>query len=888
MPKISDLPQTGPITGAEQLVVVQGGATKRMPLGAFLEDTVEAVTAEATDAKNQAQQAVADAGEVLADVEEVGAAQIAAVGNAGAAQLLTLESAVSAGALAVSLQMHNQAEMVTFKDRLAALARGATPAVALAARIRNSGWVLEVDVAEANAGGTFNAGLIELISYDKGFDRNAQAVIRTRVLRATRAIRRPHPNQAQGFQTIAGGIATWRLSLDRQMFARAKANTGGQLVNSGFDPILRLNAGWYSVGGNAAPVQDGMRVANNSTEAYPNIALRNFLPPYRLLGATGLFEVSGNSIHPAEGRTLAAARCDITGLTSGVTRSQIVAAMTASTAFPKRTNAVPVFAAQIDMTAFTQGEEVEERWRGYPFIGDTPIDSQGGSYLAGQFCNYRHTVNHAGTFGRVFAVVNPATGSDTTGTASTVSEAAALATPFLTERAALRAALALNVSTYGRNNQSGIEICFSDTTHTLTLRKTVSGTGTAENFDASEISKGGTWCIYRPVTGATNCRLQRDVGLATGRTVPRRTCLRGFAGIDLIGVTSGTPAFLDGGEVNGFAYGQEIWIDNSPFVDAQGTASTAIGIWQGGMIFMTNCAQPALGMNAFGFGVVPNEYLLMRDTDIVALRAWPSVFAMGGVSTDVSTGASLIETSPAVASKPAHNNIVLVGVTIRSSNPNNFPVRYGGNGTLTAVGGLNILVEVYGATGQGTMNLAGDGANIAQRNFFFDYVTLVGGRLNVGYEDSFTMTDSGDPEEQLKKMMIFRRSALFEINTKTDLHQSVGARIHTWNVAHRVGWEFVRVLQAASDGSTAPGSGAWMGEAWPSSIAYIGPDARAQFTDWRANHRAPAVTGAGGGNYMPVAGSVLLGVIPANDEACPIDLVGNPRNGAVGALERAA
>ncbi len=47
MPKISDLPLTDAITGEEKLVVVQGVATKQMPLGAFLDDTVAAATSQA-------------------------------------------------------------------------------------------------------------------------------------------------------------------------------------------------------------------------------------------------------------------------------------------------------------------------------------------------------------------------------------------------------------------------------------------------------------------------------------------------------------------------------------------------------------------------------------------------------------------------------------------------------------------------------------------------------------------------------------------------------------------------------------------------------------------------------------------------------------------------
>lgn len=150
------------------------------------------------------------------------------------------------------------------------------------------------------------------------------------------------------------------------------------------------------------------------------------------------------------------------------------------------------------------------------------------------------------------------------------------------------------------------------------------------------------------------------------------------------------------------------------------------------------------------------------------------------------------------------------------------------------------------------------------------------------------MTDDGDPEQQLKKLMVVRRSIIRESNTKTDLFQNVAARVHTWNVAFHTGWKYVRRIEADSAGGTAPGVGTWSGEAWPATETYVGPDARAQFVDYKADHRTPTVVGVGGGNYMPAAGSVFLNVIPANDEACAVDLYGNARNGAVGAIERAA
>lgn len=49
MSRISDLPLAGPITGEETLPVVQGGATKQVPLGEFLESTVTSATNEANE-----------------------------------------------------------------------------------------------------------------------------------------------------------------------------------------------------------------------------------------------------------------------------------------------------------------------------------------------------------------------------------------------------------------------------------------------------------------------------------------------------------------------------------------------------------------------------------------------------------------------------------------------------------------------------------------------------------------------------------------------------------------------------------------------------------------------------------------------------------------------
>lgn len=800
-----------------------------------------------------------------------------------------LEAAVSYGAIAATLALHNQQEIVLLKRRLAEVERGGIAAWALAARVRNSGWELEIDVAEAYAGGTFDKTKLRLISYDWGFNADCQPCVRPRAIEITRAMRKP--GVTTPFEDTSAGITTWRLSLSEQMFAKAKANTGGQTVNSGIDPVLYLAEGWYADGGVSAPDQDGLRVQNNSTEAYPLVAVRNFTPPFRLLGATGKFEVSGNSVHATEGRVYAAARCDIVGQTSGVTRTQIVKQMIESDFYPKRTNAVPVFQANINMTAFTQNESVTERWRLYPWIGDTPTDSNTGNFEAGDFATHTHWVNHAGTFPKVFAVVDPVAGNDTTGAASTVSEAAAAATPFATDKAAWYRAWQMNQSSHGRNNQSGIEICFSNTTHTLTLLPTVFSSGSLATFDAAEVPKGGTWAVMRPVTGATNCRLARNPSTGVnGTAVPRRTVLRGFNGLDLVGTTSGTPTFINGNEPNNGSYGHEIWIDNSPFIDSTGLTSTVIGLYQCGKIWMTNCNQPAVGNNAYGFGNVRHNYMLVRDTDL------PGPTYPGAVGSGFAFGGCAFGQIQMRLERPAANtnmlpldNIVIVGFSMQHTNNGNAGFRGGDQMETTRCGMLNVLIESWNNS-QPALFISGDGSNIRIRNFFADYLTVVGNRLNSGYEDTFVMTDDGDPDQQLKKLFVFRRTIFYEVNTKHDLFSTVNAlKRHAWNHAHRVGWKYVRIMCSDSAGGTAPGNGSWSGEAWPSTMAYVGPDARAQFVDYKANHKAPAsVTGTGGGNYMPAAGSVFLGIIPSNDEACPIDLRGNARNGAVGALERVA
>lgn len=826
----------------------------------------------------------------LADVAAAGAQQVGAVNAVGASNLLQLQTTASQGAIAVGLAGFLIPEVVTLRQRLADFMRGASPAVCLAARVRKHGWELEIDVLEANANGTFDITRMLLDVFDWGFDANLQLVVRNRKLRCTRARRLPHPNQAQPFRTTLSGITTWRLSLDQPVFAKAKRNAVGETGNTGIDPVLRLDAGWYTVSAVAAGAQDGIYVTNNSEEAYPLDPVRSLLPPSRLLGASARFEVGGNGLDPQQSRPWAAVRFDLTGLSSGVTRTQIVSVMTKSTAYPQRTNAAPCFAAVFDTTPFTQGAEVELRMRTYPWIGDTPTDSQGGGIY--DFANEVHTVNHAGTFPIVRAFVDASAGNDATGAATTGSEATAMATPFLTSRAALRAAWIVNRS-LGRNNQSGIEIIFKDgQRHRLSLAKAVTGDGLANLafFDANEIAKAGTWCVYRPETGATNCIIERNTAITLGATLPRRTVLRGFTGIDLLGeVGTGPRAFLDGGEVTGSTYGQEVWIDNSPFIDAASTASTVIGMFQCGRVWMTNCNQPALGATPFASGVVPNEFMLVRDTDFADLRQWVGARATAGVSIRSLGGTSLAMVEPAQnvvnLGKPAQDNLVFSGFSLRSNNSSNIVFRFGSQRTITRLGVMNALFEAFGAANLGNVDIGGLG-NIRISNYFWDYVTILGGPTRIGYEDTYTMTDDGDPEQQLKEWLLLRRSIVHEVDLKGDLFQGNGARIHTMNVLHWVGSKYVDILRPASGGNTAPGNGSWMGEAWPNTFRYLGPDARSQFVSYAAAFTSAGVNGVGNGDYTPAAGSQFLNRIPAGEEACPFDIIGTPRRGAVGAFER--
>lgn len=84
MGRIADLPLAGPITGDEALPVVQDGTTKRAPLGAFLDDTVAAATADAVAARDAAVAAAGEVADKVTEVEAAGDAAIAAVGVAGA------------------------------------------------------------------------------------------------------------------------------------------------------------------------------------------------------------------------------------------------------------------------------------------------------------------------------------------------------------------------------------------------------------------------------------------------------------------------------------------------------------------------------------------------------------------------------------------------------------------------------------------------------------------------------------------------------------------------------------------------------------------------------------------------------------------------------------
>jgi len=715
------------------------------------------------------------------------------------------------------------------------------------ARILSDGWTLEVDVSSFPIGTTYDPSKIDLFITSMGFDANGNAVQVPRRLKATKLVRQPFPNQASDQVSVAGSLLTAKFALDDYVYIKDRNGNG----NSGRDPIIFFHAGWAI---NTVPTNaqaGAFTAANESTVSYPTVFGKWSMPPLQRFGATAHLEVVAANAYARNSSMVAAVKFELTGRTSAATVSSTVTSMSVS-AWRTDANPVQVYQTDLSTTTLTQDEIADARAIIYPFIGDTPLDSDATAYPdASVICSTPNIIDHAGTYGTAYAYVNATTGSDATGVSSATAATAA-ASPYLTINGALTGIHAFNLATYGRNNIGGGEV------------RLMAGTHPSMGGNASTRTAGDTWCtITRDPATTKALAIIGDPASNANAYAP--------GGLALAGITvqtTGAVIVLRGLETTATATPvKQLWIDDCTLTP--GAVGRMFHQFYNVYFTQINCTTSVSGTFAhFSSGLFAP--LLMRGITATTNVGICESRTMIGCSPNLGSANALADVNTS-GGQPhndgsiiAYNSFYNVAFT-----PINYAQSQGVNLGLAVFGNLFESINA-------TYPIAAISANAytAINDVLFFGNTCAGARVNMFYNDA-----AGQNGVKIK---LFLRGNVYDSWwTKHDTFALDGNNIGAWSVLYNVG------SRSEAQGAVADtGRGSFRGEVAPYGSVY------GIANPWTLNASAGENiigNGLGGGNYTPVAASSIANVVRSGEAFMPFDLSGNVRandgTGAAGAYE---
>jgi hypothetical protein len=326
------------------------------------------------------------------------------------------------------------------------------------ANVESSGSTLLVTVSNIDTNGGFNfgftgtnniGGTVTLDVWSPGYANSGatNAVARRRGVVVTRVARLAYPYSTSSASandiTNSGSDAVIRLWLSDMVYT-------SDVVSN-----VTFSANWYS---NSTPAQTFTSVVNQSTAKYPKVighfAVEN-RRPVNGLSSVEIALAHKYGIGERDGTRFEVARVTVTatGGTSGHVESGSVTNRTRS----QRSDGRWVYSVPLDLSVgagFTRGEAVTINFTAYPWLGDSTatLDAMADAGAIYQLTPLTWTV-----MDKMIAVVDPASGNDSSGVASTT-QGTADASPCQTWQGAAVKIAAANNSLYSLNRLDGGEI----------------------------------------------------------------------------------------------------------------------------------------------------------------------------------------------------------------------------------------------------------------------------------------------------------------------------------------------------------------------------------------------------------------------------------------------
>ncbi len=760
-----------------------------------------------------------------------------------------------------------------------------------------NGWVLRLRFKGMATGGasafTLNATspvalMVPSLGYDRMSAMNAsgpQQIVRWRTCYATAMLSQPYPNDASPYIVASGSDVDVYYTLSSPVYAR---DWDSGVNCSGYRPLILASAGAYVAGGvSSVATFDLELAANNSSAAYfvPQVVYMD--PDSQVFGATAHREIGVIHRHFEQEAMAAGARCRI--LAGNTTYSAITNAMSAST-LASAGKTVPVFGVNVNLTGAATATGTED-WDVYPWIGDAYTCSAQGNVWPTVYPSARPlVVDPNGTYGKVFACVDPVGGVDASGvayaSATSASDAAQITLaeihPFLTIAAAMNAAKVLNNSTFARNNHAAC--------HIRLKAGTSSGLGGGASLVAPASALAPTWGHLELATGVAagaaiiNIGSQKDL----------MTMMHIGAGVSL--GDGGTASWLFRGPQNAAATGgpisSAIWFDGA-VMTAPNAAFTGLAFGYA-LMWHTNCTMTqyfglAPGSNYFNHYHFIGNSMTFTGTSLGSggtntVYCVPHSFVGNSVVGNV----NISDTTSTNVALSNVNGLCILANSLTVNKGNNGAIKIAGPGNSAGAAGIGVALNVV----EQLQNISpacwisADSTTVETiQNVNFIANTAAGSRINLCY-------NSVGAYGPLKECTIFSL-ALGEngasLNQKgEDFNSGVTpSGLRDGNLYGRcfVGGGYVMVQNSLT--GTTPGGVMWAGNLTPRGSNLL--------TTTALGFKNPQTTASGGGDYRPaIGGAYLVGAIPYAKRPFPFglggagDTVAASSNACIGAYYNAA
>lgn len=632
-------------------------------------------------------------------------------------------------------------------------------------------------------------------------------------------------------KTLNSGVVA-RIAFSEQIFTADTvlftAPTSGFLVNSG--------SGGGSQNSNTA---SGISVVNNSTVDYSKIkVVGDFaLEQRRCVDGTVDIEVFVAHQFARNGKPVAQVVVTAIGVTSTHNENGSATVMTKSS----RQDGLPVYVVNLDLSVakgFTRGELVNINFTAYPWVGDSTSvldstsDAGGHNYDLKplKWCIMPKTV-----------VRVSATGNNTSGVASNVAGQATVdASPCLTYLGALTKAQAYNLATYGLDVIDGVEVQLNAGTYNWAKGSHTQTNGYFTLCPHSSTNRAGV--IWDPTSTDYVYKYQRFYNMTFARstnTYMHWSPNTGHVIYDTINVNdTQAQVFYDGDGDSAH-----------DFIDC--TSNTTGFVKQNGTTFVR----------------LVRGYTVTATTDFAGIRSCGSAVTILSLRQTGGSGGFWWEASQA----PSKNYIIgycsVLAIT---------------DGVMASTGGLtnfaavNTVVERIGASSSPIAEISSDGINPIY-NVFAQNCTFAGQRWNP--ENNFTV--NGTEYTYAFRQCVFDSRGNHRMDLRAGGDQKL---IGFWQIDWSVG---------SRDNHMQFGTGMYEGDFDCYGLRSNFETGNTKFTitqsaGWTTN-ASNSGTAAGGGDYHPAVGSILLARVPSTEACYPYDLNGvaipNDGTGDIGALQ---